>query len=47
MIVSKFIDEHPISGQRIIIGYLRLCGLRVPRRRVRESIMRVDPIGVQ
>lgn len=47
ILVTQFSDEHPISGQRMLMGYLRACGVRVPRRRARESIMRVDPSGVQ
>ena len=45
--VIQFIDEHLISDQRMLMGYLRSCGVHVPRRRVRESIMRVDPNGVR
>ena len=45
--VTQFIDEHPISSQRMLMGYLQSCGVHVPRRSVRESIMRVDPNGVR
>ena len=47
IMVTQFIGEVPISTQRILMGYLRSCGVHVPRRRVRENIIRVDRNGVQ
>ena len=46
-ITEQFIDTHPNSGQKSLAGFFRSNGLRVQRCRVRESLMRVDPRGVQ
>ena len=35
---------HPNSGERILDGMLVAKGIRVVRRRLRESIHRVDPV---
>ena len=42
----KFILQvSPNSGERMIIGWFRGRGIRVPRWRIRESVARVDPIS--
>lgn len=46
-ITRLFVSTHPNSGERSLTGFLRSNGLRVQRIRVRESLTRVDPIGVQ
>lgn len=46
-LVQQFVDEHPFSGQRSIHGYIRSLGLKIQRCRIRESIMRIDPRGVE
>lgn len=46
-ITQHFVDSHPNSGERSLAGFLRSTGLRVQRYRIRESLMRVDPRGVQ
>ena len=46
-IVQQFVDTHPNSGQRSLIGFLRSTNLRVQRYRVKESLMTIDPRGVQ
>lgn len=46
-ITQQFVDTHPVSGQRSLDGFLRGVGLRVQRYRLRESLIRVDPRGVQ
>lgn len=46
-ITKQFVSTHPNSGERSLSGYLRSIGLRIQRTRVRESLMRVDPTGVQ
>jgi len=38
---------HPRCGEKSIEGTLRCMGVHVQRRRVRESLRRVDPIGVE
>ena len=35
----------PDSGERILSGSLRSCGIVVPRWRLREAIHRIDPIS--
>ena len=43
-ILESYITRHGrTTGQVLIIGYLRSQGIHLPRRRVRESIARVDP----
>ena len=46
-ITQQFTDTHPNSGERSLSGFLRSAGLRVQRCRIRESLMRTDPRGVQ
>ena len=46
-ITQQFVDTHPISGQRALNGFLRGFGVKVQRHRVRESLTRIDPRGVQ
>ena len=46
-ITQQFVHTHPLSGQRSLDGYLRGIGLRVQRYRLRDSLQRVDPRGVQ
>ena len=45
-IVEGFVQAHPRSGQRLLVGHLRSLGLRLPRWRARNSLLRVDPHGV-
>jgi hypothetical protein len=43
-IVSEYLGRHGFTtGRTYLAGYLRSLGLRVQRRRVRESLTRVDP----
>lgn len=46
-LVSRVKAQHPNNGEVMIAGYLASEGVRVPRRRLRASIHRVDPIGVE
>ena len=46
-ITRQFVDTHPNSGKRSLAGYLRGIGLRNKCSSVRESLVRVDPRGVQ
>lgn len=46
-LVSNIVNLHPQSGQKTVSGRLRSQGYRVQRHRVRESIHRVDPSGVE
>ena len=38
-------NEHPLSGQRIIISILRAKGISIQTWKIRESIHPVDPIN--
>ena len=46
-IVRSMCTLHQRSGEKSIEGKLRSVGLRVQRERIRESIHRVDPTGVE
>lgn len=43
-IVSQFQHDNRNCGQQMIIGHLRSVGIVVPRRRLRESVARTDPL---
>ena len=43
-IITTYIANHgTATGQNYVGGHLRSLGLRIQRRRIRESIARVDP----
>ena len=43
-LVKRYISCHgATSGQQFISGYIKSLGLRVQRRKIRESMIRVDP----
>ncbi len=48
--LDSFVKEvttlFPRCGEKTISGRLRSCNIRVPRQRIRESLIRVDPSGV-
>ena len=44
--VTAVKEQMPDVGERMITGALRSNGIHVPRRRVRQSLHRVDPINV-
>lgn len=44
-IVSNILQGSPNSGERMLIGALRARKLKVQRWKIRESIIRVDPVG--
>lgn len=46
-LVSDFVHHNPNSGLRSLEGLLRSQGIRIQRQRVRESLMRVDPRGME
>ena len=37
--------NHPLSGERVIIGLIRSRGMHIQRVRIRASIHRVDPVN--
>ncbi|XP_028407186.1 uncharacterized protein LOC114529573 [Dendronephthya gigantea] len=45
-LVLQFLTDFPNSGYRRMTGFLLSAGHRVQQHRVRESMRRVDPIGV-
>ena len=46
-IVSEIKSLSPDCGFKLLSGYLRARNIHVQRRRVRESLTRVDPLGIQ
>eukprot|EP00112_Aurelia_sp_Birch-Aquarium-sp1_P025427 Seg843.13 transcript_id=Seg843.13/GoldUCD/mRNA.D3Y31 product="hypothetical protein" protein_id=Seg843.13/GoldUCD/D3Y31 len=44
-IINALLLESPNMGERLLSGALRGRGIRVQRRRMRESVSRVDPLG--
>ena len=46
-VVLRIQNDSPNNGAVMVWGQLRSYGICVPRRRVRESLMRVSPINVQ
>lgn len=46
-ITKQYTRTHPNCGERSFSGFLRSVGLCVQRARVRDSLMRIDPAGVQ
>lgn len=45
LLVSAYTEWKPESGIRYVTGFLRHNGLRIQRRRIIDSLHRVDPIG--
>ena len=45
LLVQEILMRAPNSGERLMIGSLRSRGLRIQRKRIRESILRVDPVS--
>ena len=46
-IVSNFVMSFPFAGQKTLEGHLRSQGFRIQRQRIRASLLRVDPWGVE
>lgn len=46
-LIENYKSSHPSDGESMIIGHLRGIGLHVSRARIRASIHRVDPSGVE
>lgn len=46
-LVHNFVLNFPTSGQKTLAGHLRTLGYRIQRCRIRESLYRVDPWGVE
>jgi Bacterial regulatory protein, Fis family len=43
--IKNYLKSHPSSGIRYLTGHLRTQGLRIQRRRLQQSIKRVDRLG--
>ncbi|CAB3997619.1 hypothetical protein AC249_AIPGENE26499 [Paramuricea clavata] len=43
--VQSILQVSPNSGERMLVGGIRAKGLIVQRRRVRASIVRIDPVS--
>ena len=46
-LVHEVVSAHPRSGEKIVHGKLRSQGLHIQRWKVRESLARVDPSGIE
>lgn len=46
-IIASYKETHPNDGERILIGYLRSRNIHIPRSRIRNSIHRIDPHGIE
>ena len=44
--VSELSNLHPLAGVTIMSGHLESRGILVSRKRVQDSLKRVDPVGV-
>ncbi|KAK0152016.1 hypothetical protein N1851_006586 [Merluccius polli] len=44
--VTQVLQQHPMSGYKMMVGHLNAQGIRIQRQRVQESMRRVDPGGV-
>jgi repressor of nif and glnA expression len=45
-IVREASNSHPNFGLRMMKGYLQSKGVHVQRKRIRYSLLRIDPIGL-
>ena len=46
-IILAFKTNHPHCGFSMVQGHLSTISIKVPRRRIRESLQRIDLLGVQ
>lgn len=46
-LVEEITQLHPRCGEKTICGRLRSNGIRIQRQRIRDSLHRVDPSGIQ
>ncbi len=47
LLVGRYIEDHPERGEKMMDGLLASNNSRVKRTRLRESMKRVDPEGVE
>ena len=46
-LVENFVATFPTAGQKTLAGHLSSLGYRIQRVRVRDSLYRVDPLGIE
>ena len=46
-LVERIVSMHPQAGEKTVLSQLKSQGYKIQRQRVRDSIRRVDPIGLQ
>lgn len=46
-LVKDFVANFPTAGQKTLAGHLNTLGYRIQRFKIRESLYRVDPWGVE
>ena len=46
-VVEDFVSNFPTAGQKTLAGHLSTLGYRIQRFKIRESLYRVDPLGVE
>lgn len=46
-LVKDFVSSFPTAGQKTLAGHLSTLGYRIQRCRIRDSLYRVDPWGVE
>lgn len=46
-LVKDFVTNFPTAGQKTLAGHLSTIGYRIQRYRIRDSLYRVDPWGVE
>ena len=46
-VTAAYVARFPMAGAKSFCGFLRSQGIKVQRQRVRDSMARVDPTGVQ
>ena len=46
-VIVSYKEAHTNDGERILIGYLRSRNIHIPRSRIRNSIHRMDPHGIE
>ena len=44
-IIIEIKKNHPLPGERVIMGLIRSRGIHIPRARIRTSIHSVNPVN--
>ena len=43
--IRRILQDHPHLGERLLAGALKSNGVIIQRQRLRDSVMRVDPVA--